>query len=130
MRMGWNWTGDVQHQTAESVIGINAGAWNLHEVGVAYNAMTAPVQNNALFNGRFPGQQNLMWHATLTSGTDNADGAGRNGMSADFVQEGMLHEVGMGLLGLSITHSTPAAHQGAVEDDYQWWVSFDFEVMD
>lgn len=129
MRMGWSADDQVVHQTSEGVIGIPGSQWAVSKVQDIYNQMTVPVQNNALFDGRFPSTQSLMWHATLSSGKDNADGAGRLGYSADYIQDGMLHDVGMGLMALTVTHSTPASHQGAVEDDYQWWVAFDFEVM-
>lgn len=128
MRMGWSNQDQVQFQTVENLSAIAGSQWSVAQVGEVYNVMTLPPQNNALFNGRFPAPSSLMWHATLSSGADNADGAGRLGHSADFIQDGMLHDVGMGLMALTVTHSTPASHQGAVEDDYQWWVAFDFEV--
>ena len=123
-RMDWftNAAG-VIYPTAESVAGITGGTWSLDEVATVYNLMTAPDQSNAMFNGRFPGHQGLGWNATVSSGYGgNVEGF------HDFMSGPILHEIGRGLMALEVTHSTIASHQGAAEDDYQWYVGFDFEV--
>lgn len=123
-RMDW-FTGSqgVKFPTAESVAGITGGTYSLLEIATAYNNMTAPSETNALFNGRFPGIQELGWNATVSSGYGgNVEGF------HDFQSNPLMHEIGRGLMALEVTHSTIASHQGLVEDDYQWYVGFDFEV--
>ena len=127
MDFGANY-GGTRYATAEDIVGVTGGTWNLLEVANAYNVMTAPDQSNALFNGRFPGYSSLGWNATISSGAAPAGGGEAQVNSFVDFHQNMFHEVGMGLLQLTVTHSTIAAHQGMVEDDYQWWVGFDFEV--
>lgn len=131
LRIGWNGSNsEIQFPTVEGFSALAGDHYNLDALAGVYNIMTAPDESNALFNGRFPGHQGLGWNATISSaGESQADGLARGGPYDDFVAEGMLHEVGAGILAVEVTHSTPSEQQGLVEDDYEWWVGFDFEVM-
>lgn len=134
MRMGWIGAGDIAYQTSENIAGINAGAWNLTEVAAVYNAMTAPDEANALFNGRFPGTQEIGWNAAVSSGGAISAGAasdgGRNHLGGwqDYERTNMNHDVARGLMVCDVTHSTVADYHGNVEDDYEWWVGIDYTV--
>lgn len=132
LRLGWNGsTGEVQHPTIENLSALNGDHWNMDALAGVYNTMTAPDQTNALFNGRFPGHQGLGWCATISSASaSTADGVARGGPYDDFVADGLLHDVGMGLMACEVTHSSPSEHQGLIEDDYEWWIGLDFEVME
>lgn len=131
LRVGWNGsTGEIQFPTMEGFGELAGDHYNLDALAGVYNIMTAPDKNNALFNGRFPGHQGLGWNATISSaGEEGGTGMARGGPYDDFVATGLLHEVGAGVLAVEVSHSSPASHQGLVEDDYEWWIGFDFEVM-
>jgi len=129
-RVGFSTNDDVKFATAEGLSGLSAGVWTISEIQAIYNTMTAPDQQNALFNGRFPRFQELGWSAVVSSGAAD-DTSGVNGLihtHQDYERIGLNHEVGMGLVGVYVTHSSMASAQGLVEDDYQWFIGMDFEV--
>lgn len=130
MRMNWSNAGDVAHGTVCSTLVIPAGEWTINQVGAYYDSMTAPSETNALFNGRFPGRQAIGWSATVAAGTaPTGGGLVEIGDHGDYEREGLYHEVLAGLLSCTVEHSTDAQFQGLVEDDYQWFIGLDYEVV-
>lgn len=62
----YNWSTGADYRTTEfatssSVAGLDT-EWNLSEIGSAYNAMTAPCESNALFNGRWSGEGQALFN--------------------------------------------------------------------
>ena len=130
LRAGWSQAGDIAYPTLTPDIA--AGAWTLGSLEVLYNSMTEPAENNALFNGRFPGRQAVGWCATWSSGRGSNNHAEVNN-NPDFHKEGLYHEVLAGLLSCTVEHSSIRqwAQDGldAIADDLQWFIGLDYEVV-
>ena len=101
--------------------------WNLGAVMFAYDAMTAPDQNNALFNGRAPGRQSFGWVASQASGPTNAGNGGW--MTPHWHQQDLMHDVLAGLIEVQILGSTMAGGEGSIQDDWHTEITVDFEVV-
>jgi len=132
LRMNWSSDGDVQYATQlSSELAADLAPnnyWALSQVVQVYNGMTQVPQTNAMFNGRAPGRQAIGWSATTTSGADGLGNA-NIGHHQDFVAQGLYHEILAGLLSITVEHSSIASQQGLVEDDYQWYIGIDYEVV-
>jgi hypothetical protein len=125
MRLGWSRAADVAHQTVSAIAGIPE--WTMAAVAAAYDTMTAPNEDNALFDGRFPEPNGLQWTANFDAGKTNMGNGGWLGHD-DFQAEGLQHRVQNGLLWLGIAHSTMAGGEGTIQDDWLFRVSVDYEV--
>ena len=93
----------------------------------AYDAMTAPDQNNALFNGRAPGRQSFGWLASQSSGKTATGNGGW--ITPHWYQQDLLHDVLAGLLEIQILGSTMAGGEGSIQDDWHTEITIDFEVV-
>lgn len=117
LRYSYNFDGAIDHQTASSVTG-----WDhtLLDLRTAYNTMTAPDQSNALFDGRFGGDCNLMWNCSWATGV----GAGDSPPKSDDDTHVMNH-LALPILRGAVEYSS-GDEVGAVDDDYYLWVDIDF----
>lgn len=132
VRFGWSGDDDVEYQTSHTIGGLFGDYWDLQSVRTAYNSMTLPSETNALFNGRFPDRSSIGWNAQVASGDFTGQSTNANnslGGGYDYNRTDLYHEVLAGLMMIDIQHSTIAAPHGAFEDDYQWYVGIDFEVI-
>lgn len=130
VRFGMSDDDDVIYQTEaggmlQPVYG--KSQWNLATVMQAYDAMTAPDQNNALFNGRGPGRNSFGWVCSQTSGKTNAGNGGW--ITPHWHQQDLLHDVLAGLLEIQILGSTMAGGEGTLQDDWHTEITVDFEVV-
>lgn len=133
VRFGMSQDDDVLYQTLSGSIFADYEQWNLAKVMEAYDAMTAPNQNNALFNGRAPGRQSFGWQTSHSSGDQIGIAgieAGNGGwMTPHWFQQPLMHDVLAGLLEIQILGSTMAGSEGTILDDWHTEVTVDFEVV-
>lgn len=126
----YNWSDGAdyrttEHATANSIPGMD-DEWNLGEIGSAYNAMTAPSESNALFNGRWSGEG----QALFNMGWSNVPFGGSAG-------EGGMTHVGDGISTFNVD-VLPLIHgqilyshvdePGTVDDDYIVVVDAEFTI--
>ena len=136
VRFGMSDDNDVLYQTSSSNMldAYGKEQWNLATVMSAYDAMTEPPQENALFSGRAPGRQSFGWQTSHTSGDQVGIGgieAGNGGWMTPmwWQQQSMMHDVLAGLIEIQILGSTMAGSEGGIQDDWHTEVTIDFEVV-
>lgn len=129
VRFGMSEDDDVLYQTLSGSMldAYGKQQWNLTTVMSAYNAMTAPSENNALFNGRAPGRNSFGWIASQSSGKTALGNGGW--ITPAWHQEDCLHDVLAGLIEIQILGSTMAGGEGSTLDDWHTEVTVDFEVI-
>lgn len=115
-------SGTTQYQT---VSGIGGYDHTLIDLETAYDAMTAVPQNNALFNGRFPGECSVAWIAALASGVGASHSPPPGGNSADWTVQ--MNHLALPILRGEVSFSS-GDEEGTVDDDYHLWVDVDFTV--
>lgn len=121
-RYGWDSEDDVLYQTVPSEdVGIDS--WSLGVIGAAYNGMaTQPVQDNALWTGRFPRLNVNAWSCDASSGIGDGDSP------PEFTDDTLnLHVNTLPLIGGRVVWSS-LDEVGSVDDDYTLHVTVDFEI--
>lgn len=130
LRFGWGSTVDfgveqVRHQSSEAITGLPGTQWNLWDVFQAYNSMTAPAQNNALFGGRAGTRASMLpWCASAATGVGVGDAPAA---LTDFNSGIISQECLAGLIYLNVSHSS-LDEAGAVDDDYHVVVGIEWDV--
>lgn len=128
VRFGMSDDDDVLYQTLSGSMldAYSKQQWNLATVMQAYNAMTVPDQQNALFDGRAPGRGGFSWVASQTSGKTAAGNGGW--ITPHWFQQDLLHQCLGGLIELQINASTMAGGEGSFLDDWHTEITVDWEV--
>jgi len=118
-RYGWSSinAGGVAHITGNGISGMSS-EWYLTEIFDAYDHMTEPKQDNALFGGRAPEQMGLPWVCSWATGYDS-----KVVIPKDFNVQTNLHVLPL-LLG-RVNYSS-GDEDGTVDDDYRVEVSIEF----
>jgi hypothetical protein len=122
LRYGLDFNNEIRFQTAGWPAG---GDYTWTKIRDAYNAMTAPVQDNALFAGRCGELGGTQWVCSLASGVGVGDSPPPGGASADW-QVQTRQEILPFVQGLIRFSSSD--EDGAVDDDYRVWVTVDYSV--
>lgn len=130
LRFGWGSTVDfgtdqVRFQSNEAITGLPGTQWNLWDIFQAYNSMTAPVQNNAMYGGRAGTRASMLpWCASAATGVGAGDAPS---VLTDFNSGFISQEVLGGLVYLNVSHSS-LDEVGAVDDDYDVIVGIEWDV--
>lgn len=107
--------------------------WSLFAVREAYNTMTEPCQNNALFTGRFPGRMSFGWQTSHTSGDqaglmESVEFGNGGWMTPHWHQQQLMHSCLAGLIEVYVLGSTMAGGEGSIQDDWHTEITVDWEV--
>lgn len=134
----YNWAGTaednvVAHATACTVPSMG-DHWRIDEIFNLYNNMTAPSEQNALFNGRAPGTMQQIWECgwsnrpfgqIVTAITTPV--AGQGGLMHAGDDKCDMHLDILPLVAGQVLYSS-VNEPGAVDDDYYLWVEVDFTI--
>ena len=129
-RYGWKDTDDDRphHITSNAIAGM-ADEWYLNQIFDAYDGMTEPLKDRALFDGRAPEQMTVSHVASWSSGL-NADASvlDTHGIDSGFqcLDSESLHSLNvLPLLRGQVKHSS-GDEPGLVDDDYRLYVEIEF----
>jgi len=119
-RYGWSNVnaGGVEHITANGIAGMS-GYWYLSDIFDAYDNMTEPKQDNALFGGRAPENMGLPWVCSWSTGMDLSSLSG----CQDYQVATNLTV--LPLLQGRVNYSS-GDEAGGIDDDYTVEVSIEF----
>lgn len=123
LRFGISESGEIRYQTEGWPAG---GDYTWIGIRNAYNAMTQPVQSNALFEGRCGEMGGVQWICALASGIGTGDSPPMGGDSADWYSGILRHEI-LPIMQGSVQYSS-GDEEGTIDDDYRVQVSLDFSV--
>ena len=116
----------VEHTTLAGMAPFYGAPWSLNTICNVYDYMTAPDEENALFNGRAPGVASLLWNCGWTAAPFNhSTGSGGLTHVGDDIRECHLDIVP--LIAGSINYSS-GNEPGTVDDDYLFFIEVDFTV--
>jgi hypothetical protein len=119
----YNWHNTPVHAVVEYATGasqLGASTWNLTDICSIYDYMTAPEEENAIFNGRAPGTIQCIWEAGWTASP--FDGNPSIGDSKKTLNVNILP-----LVAGNVLYSS-GNEPGPVDDDYLVWVEVDFTI--
>lgn len=125
-RYGWHHDDDVtvSNISGNSISGM-ASEWYLDEIFEAYDAMTDPLKERALFDGRAPEQMQVQHVCSWSSGV-NADIQPAIDSGFQPLDSTSLHSLNvLPLIKGQIKHSS-GDEPGTVDDDYRVYVEIEF----
>lgn len=125
-RYNWSNTPDddmVEHATYSTQLN---RPWNLEDISSMYDYMTAPSEENALFNGRAPGVCSAIWECGFAAAPFQlGTGAGGATHVGDDFKE--MHVEILPLIAGNVLYSS-GNEPGPVDDDYIVWIEVDFTI--
>lgn len=121
----YNWYPGAESQVVDHATGCSVGGlddqWNLWEIANLYDYMTQPSEENALFNGRFPGITAVPWEASWHNQPVNDEGSAQGQMTRE------MHIDILPLVAGNVLYSH-VNEPGVVDDDYRVTVEVDFTI--
>lgn len=125
-RYGWQPSDDdtPSSLTSNGITGM-ADEWYLSEIFDAYDNMTVPLKERALFDGRAPEQMTVSHIASWSSGVNSDD---QTGYDSGFqcLDSESLHSLNvLPLLRGQVKHSS-GDEPGAIDDDYRVYIEIEF----
>lgn len=121
----YNWYSGPDNHVVEGATGCSVAGldtqWNLWQIANLYDYMTRPDEDNALFNGRFPGITSTMWEASWHNEPHNFQGSATGQCTRE------MHTEILPLVAGNIRYSH-VNEPGTVDDDYYVEIEVDFTI--
>ena len=122
LRFGLDYDNEIRFQTNGWPAG---GDYTWVKIREAYNAMTAPSQANALFDGRCGELGGTQFVCALASGVGVGDSPPPGGNAADYM---LVTRQEILPLVQGIIRFSSGDEEGTIDDDYRVWVTLDYSV--